>query len=219
MENPIYSVDSNDNHKLGWGKPTSSAKDKKWSPSDPKGLVEWSKHCDLKDDARNQYRCLVRYLKRWRDLRYSDTEIKPFSIGLTIMIRESFVESFNTDGELDDLDALIKTINKIFTMGYFIASGIDKYNLIVNLPKSPYLDVFKDKGTDTGTKLFNRLKQLKGRLTKAQEQNTEKAACNILAEKVVFGDDFPIPDDDNGGKKSVVKHTITGGAVGSPGGA
>lgn len=219
IDYPIYRVDENENYNLGWGKPSSDPKDKKWIESDPKTLVDWSKNTKLDDDARNQYRYIVRYLKRWRDLRYSSDETKPFSIGLTIMIRQSYIESFDSDGVADDLNAIIKTIDKIFTMNYFIAKGNDKYDLVVNLPVLPFTDVFKSNGTDLGTKLYNRLKQLKQRLIKAQEQNTVKASCRILSEDFVFGSDFPIPDDSNGKNKSTIKHTLSGGAVGSPQGA
>ena len=182
--------------------------------------MEWSKNCDLRDDARDQYRCLVRYFKRWRNLRYSENEKKPFSVGLTIMIRDCYSESFNSDGEADDLDALIQTITNILSHGYFVQEGEDKYDLVVNLPVLPYTDVFKDQGTVAGTKLHNRLVQLKNRLLKAQEQTALKATCSILAETYVFGDDFPVPDDDEGGTRdSTKKYTITGGAVGTPQGA
>lgn len=219
IDYPVYRVDSLANHEIAWGKPSSDAKDKKWSSGDPKGLVEWSKHSNLQDDARAQYRCLVRYLKRWRDLRFSQSEVKPFSIGLTIMVRECFVESFSTDGDSDDLEALIRTIENILNRGYFRPLGEDKYDVVVDLPTSPYVDVFKDKGSGMGTRLRNRLIQLKNRLLRAQEKSTVKAASNILAESHVFGFDFPIPDDGGGGKSTARKVSVTAGAVGSPQGA
>lgn len=218
IDYPVYSVDENDNYKLGWGKPNSPAEDKKWSSGDPIGLNEWIDSSDMDKDEREQYKCLVRYLKRWRDLRYSTSEAIPFSIGITIMVRECYVPSFTSDGDADDLDSLIKTIEKITSHGYFVPQANDKYNLIVSLPKSPYVDVFKDKGTDMGTKLYNRLNQLKKRLESAQAKTTLIAACKILAEDNVFGSDFPVPDNNGGGKNSSTK-TITGGAVGSPQGA
>ncbi|MFL0797310.1 MAG: nucleotidyltransferase [Cellvibrionaceae bacterium] len=220
IDYPVYRISNSGTHELGWGKPTSTTEDKKWSEGDPKGLVEWSKNNDLDSDARDQYRCLVRFLKRWRDLRYSSIETKPFSIGLTIMIRECFLESFNDDGEADDLGALINTINKILSHGYFIPTGDEKYDLVVKLPKSPYVDVFNSHGNTMGTKLFNRLNQLKKRLIAAQDKATTKAACKILAEDNVFGSDFPVPEDGDGnGNSSRKVKTINGGAVGSPQGA
>jgi len=218
IDYPVYRV-NDDSHELGWGKPTSAVADKKWSAGDPKGLVEWTKHSDLDDDARDQYRCLVRYIKRWRDERYSGTETKPYSIGLTIMLRERFVESFNNDGDADDLDSITCTIGAMLSpaSGYFIQQGDDKYDLIVNLPKMPYIDVFKSHGNTMGTMLYNRLTQLKKRLEAAQAKTNTLAACKILCEDNVFGSDFPLPDD--GGKNGTNQRTKTGGAVGSPQGA
>lgn len=219
IDYPVYRS-SNDEYELAWGKPTSDAKDKKWSPGNPKALVDWINHPDLDSDERRQYKRLVRYLKRWRDLRYSSTEVKPYSVGLTIIIRTCFVDSFSDDGEANDLDALIQTIDKIVESNFFESLGDDKYDLVVKLPESPYVDVFKDHGSGLGTMLYNRLNQLKKRLLAAQEKAKVTTACKVLREDNVFGSDFPLPDGDGGSNGSSKRSaTKTAGAVGSPQGA
>lgn len=219
IDYPVYRC-SGDQYELAWGKPTSADKDKKWSIGDPKGLVDWINYSNLDADEKRQYKRLVRYLKRWRDLRYSTSEIKPYSVGLTILVRSYFADAFSDDGEADDLEALIRTIEKIIDSSCFRPLGDSKYDLVVNLPTLPYVDVFKDHGSGMGTRLYNRLSQLKKRLLVAQSKTTTSAASKILCEDYVFGSDFPLPDgdgNDNGSKGRSA--TIKAGAVGSPQGA
>lgn len=219
IDYPVYRCNG-DQYELAWGKPTSAEKDKKWSSGDPKGLVDWINYSALDADEKRQYKRLVRYLKRWRDLRYASTEVKPYSVGLTILVRQCFIDSFSDDGEADDLSALIKTIDSILGSSAFVFLGDNKYDLVVSLPTSPYVDVFKDHGSGMGTKLYNRLSQLKNRLLAAQAKATVVAASKILCEDNVFGSDFPVPEDGgNGSGSSKRSATKTAGAVGSPQGA
>ncbi|MBU2886288.1 nucleotidyltransferase [Gilvimarinus agarilyticus] len=219
IDYPIYRCTGN-HYELAWGKPTSAEKDKKWSSGDPRGLVDWTDYSTLDVDEKRQYKRMVRFLKRWRDLRYVSTEVKPYSVGLTILIRQNFVDSFSDDGEADDLSALISTIDRIMGCSAFVSLGDNKYDLVVSLPTSPYVDVFKDHGNGMGTKLYNRLGQLKNRLLAAQSKSTVVAASKILSEGNVFGSDFPVPDGGHDGNSSSNRSaTKTAGAVGSPQGA
>ena len=50
-----------------------------------------------------QFRRLVRYLKRWRDIQFSETvAAKVYSIGLTVMVKEQLQCSFSTEGARQD---------------------------------------------------------------------------------------------------------------------
>lgn len=203
----IYTRDSSGNYKLAVGKPGSSVENKEWSPSDPKGLMEW-----INDSAsygqsivskKKQYKRLVRYMKRWRDVNFNEQSRKKlFSIGLTIMIKEQYQPDYFSDVK-DDLAALEQVVRNMLNTGYIrqeSSQGEPKYRISVNLPKSPYRDVFQHKdgiwsepGSDTniGTMFRNQLANLLSKLEEASSETDEIKQCEILNK--VFGDDFKVP--------------------------
>ena len=95
---------SGEQHYLAVGKEHSDEDNRDWSNSDPLGLIDWINDvgdCDDEDakEVLAQFRRLVRYLKRWRDVQFSETvAAKVFSIGLTVMAKRGFKASFSTEG-------------------------------------------------------------------------------------------------------------------------
>lgn len=217
---PIYSRDENDNYKLAVGKSNST---KEWSASDPKGLINWINNFDsypsYKSEHRNQFRRLVRYIKKWRNERFSDDiKSKLFSIGLTIMIKECFHPSIDNDGIPNDLSALKNTISFILSSGkYLISDNNGGYKIRVYLPVSPYLDIYNDAGSSVrGTQFYNKLSTLRNKLEDAIEaEGNLKKQCEIL--NTQFGDDFPIIEEHNEKRASI--GFVTAGTVGTSQGA
>ncbi|MFX9343830.1 nucleotidyltransferase, partial [Acinetobacter baumannii] len=79
----------------------------------------------------HQFRRLVRYLKRWRNLKFSpDVCRKIYSIGLTVMIKQNFKPSIDEDGFPNDLLALKATVDSILDWsGYFQLHSDDQWKV------------------------------------------------------------------------------------------
>lgn len=213
---------SGDQHYLAVGKKNSDENNREWSEADPRGLMEWitdfSDHHEDEGAVRTQYRHLVRYLKRWRDVQFSD-KVRPkvFSIGLTVMVKEEFVPTFSPEGAREDLEALRATVEAILDADYFDEEDEGKYRVRVDLPVEPYRDIFDGSSLDTGTQLRNKLTHLKDELKKAEGLSDEREQCEILNK--LFGEDFKVPDPQNGGSKAKRATYPTAGIVGHSQGA
>ena len=197
---------SGNQHYLAVGKENSDENNREWSAADPHGLTDW-----INDDSRYggddakailaQFRWLVRYLKRWRDVQFSETlEEKVFSIGLTVMVKERLLWSFSTEGARQDLQALSETVGTILDAGYFTEEETGRYRVRVHLPAQPWRDIFDGSSLNTGTQLYNKLKRLKEKLAEAEGLSDEREQCQILNK--LFGDDFEVPDPPKGGSKT-----------------
>ncbi len=215
----IYKLE-NQQYYLAVGKQYSDEKNREWSISDPHGLMDWINNgtCYLEAEYLPQFRRLVRYLKRWRDVQFNQSlAAKVFSIGLTVMVKEQFSESFSTEGEAQDLQALIDTVDKILNANYFTENESGQYRVCVYLPVSPYRDIFYGSSLDTGTQLRNKLSRLKQKLLEVKELSDETEQCDILNK--LFGTDFEVPKPPNGGKKAATMIYPTAGIVTSSTGA
>ena len=187
-----------DEYYLAVGKKNSDEDNREWSPTDPHSLIDWMNDDTRydEDDAKDvlaQFRRLVRYLKRWRDVQFSATvAAKIYSIGLTVMVKTEFISSFSTEGARQDLQALISTVEAILDADYFEEEETDRYRVRVDLPVEPGRDIFDGSSVGTGTQLYNKLKRLKEKLAEVEESSDERKQCEILNE--LFGDDFEVPD-------------------------
>ncbi|KJY80279.1 nucleotidyltransferase domain-containing protein [Vibrio nigripulchritudo] len=215
---PIYR-EQNGHYELAIGKKNSSEGNKEWSGSDPKGLKSWvndsSSYLGSASKKLEQYKRLVKYLKRWRDNKFSgEVAKKVFSIGLTVMAKEQFTPSFDDSDKANDLVALRDTVHDMLSGAYFIYQGDDLYRVRVSLPKSPYRDIFHGSSLNTGTQFYNKLKSLKDKLDKAIDETDLVKQCKILNE--VFGDDFEVPSSSSNVKKATY---ATAGVSGTSQGA
>ena len=206
-----------DQHYLAVGKENSDENNREWSAADPHGLTDWINddsgywEADAKD-VLAQFRRLVRYLKRWRDVQFSETvAAKIFSIGLTVMVKESLVSSFSTEGARQDLLALRKTVEAILAAGYFREEQAGRYRVRVHLPKEPWRDIFHDSSLDTGTQLYNKLSRLKDKLGEVEGLSDERKQCQIL--NALFGDDFEIPEPPKGSSRTTKATYSSAGIV------
>ena len=185
---------------------TRTESNREWSAADPHGLTDW-----INDDSRYgaddakavlaQFRRLVRYLKRWRDVQFSDTvAAKVFSIGLTVMAKDRLLWSFSTEGARQDLQALSETVGAILDTSYFSEEETGRYQVRVDLPAQPWRDIFDGSSLDTGTQLYNKLTRLKDKLVEAERLSDEREQCQILNE--LFGDDFEVPEPPKGSSET-----------------
>ena len=223
---PIYRVDSFGNYQLAVGKEFANEENRYWDAADPKGLVDWitsdTNHQSifkLTSEERWQYYRLVRYIKRWRDFKYdSESQRKKiFSIALTVMFKQSFKPSIGDSGKADDHAALKATLKLILSSNYFISTGNSQYDIVVYLPVTPQRDIFNGKGKDVGTTLKNRLQKLLDALNEADGLDTLKKQCELLQKH--FGDDFPVPDENNSQKSTARVTSKSPGLVGVSNGA
>ena len=213
----VYKRSGDQQFYLAVGKKNSDENNREWSACDPLGLIEWVGDCSNydADDAQDvlaQFRRLVRYLKRWRDVQFEEgVAAKVFSIGLTVMVKEQLVWSFSTEGARQDLTALRKTVKAILQGGYFQEEGYGKYRVRVHLPKRPWRDIFHGSSLDTGTQLYNKFTRLVEQLDKAEAEASDRRQCVILNK--LFGDDFAVPDLAEEGSKSERATYLTPGIV------
>lgn len=218
---PVYRKNG-DTYELAVGKRGSDEANRKWEMSDPKGLRDWIKnkstYIGSSDNKLAQFNRMVRYLKRWRDVKFSkNVASNIYSIGITVMVKQCFSPSFDSDGAPDDLVALKSTVSAMLTGGYFTQTGDSKYQVRVDLPVRPWRDIFDGSSVDTGTQFRNKLSRLEGKLQDAISEDDEIKKCEILRE--VFGEDFPVPEKASNSSNSKKVVFPTAGAVGTSQGA
>ncbi|WP_037587250.1 nucleotidyltransferase domain-containing protein [Stenoxybacter acetivorans] len=219
---PIYRKYENGQYELAVGKKHADENNREWARAAPHELIDWVNYFDNNETygqkKHDQYRRIVRYLKRWRNFIFSEEDVrrKVYSIGIAVMVKESFNPSINDEGFPDDLTALRATINRLLNnQGYFSMVDIDKYKVKVILPVSPSRDIFHNSSIATGTQLRNKLNALLRILDKTADEDQESKQCELL--RSVFGEDFP----ECASKTSENVKTVfsTAGAVGTSQGA
>ncbi|MEM1152553.1 MAG: nucleotidyltransferase [Pseudomonadota bacterium] len=218
---PIYKK-SGTSYYLAVGKRGSDENNREWSSSDPKGLKDWiknkSSYIGSADDKLQQFNRLVRYLKRWRDHKFSgDVAAKVYSIGLTVMIKNHFQPSFDNDGKPCDATALRNTVQRIFDSNHFQYQSEGLYKVYAALPVAPYRDIFDGSSVDTGTQLRNKLSKLIEKMDAALAESDEKKQCTTF--QWLFGDDFTIPDDTDNSLSETRAVFASSGSVGTSQGA
>lgn len=228
IDYPIYKINSEGKYFLAIGKETSNDDNTEWQEVEIKELIKWvdAKNGEdlenLDTEERNQYKRLIRYMKKWRNNQFPQSSRKKiYSIGLTVMIRQQFDASITPDGEINDLDSLYNTISNILNHSYFLFSGYDstlneKYNLNVFLPKKPHSDIFNKHGVTVGTLFKNKLEQLKKDLETVKNYKCLKDQCDLLNK--VFGEEFPVVVEEKN-NLSDTKSFLESGYVSSPQGA
>jgi len=197
----IYSANNSDNKMyIAKGKINSTEENRKWEVSDPQELIKLiaNKFDDIND--RRQFRRIIRYLKRWRDLKFTNGgNSKPNGIGLTISAYNFFevkktVDYFANKTTYNDVNALNTLVNKLinsFLPEYRVDGNKYVYRLHMNLIIEPSNDTF-EKMTDNNMDNFKKkLEALNNILKEASDEVDPHEACKILANE--FGDDFPIP--------------------------
>lgn len=207
---PIYSsgeFNADKKTRIAMGKLHSSSEEREWQTSDPVALCDEVANRFHGDDAA-QFRRVIRYMKRWKDTKFpSSGNSAPTGIGLTMAayhwFQPSIEDSFSGKNDRVDLTALRNLVSQMltsFTVTYNANGTAER--LVANLPVEPFDDPFR-RMTDEQMKTFkNKLQQLFDALDAADQEADPVEACKQLAK--VFGDDFPIPEKSDTGKKSKV---------------
>ena len=69
-----------------------------WEKSDPLGLIDYINNTITDEKDREQFRRIVRYFKRWKNLKFESTgNSEPPSIGITLCILKFFEASKTYD--------------------------------------------------------------------------------------------------------------------------
>jgi len=191
---------------LAKGKLNSAMEHRFWQESDPLALIQLIKNHfpDREDDK--QFRRIIRYLKRWKDVKFSgDGNAAPIGIGITVAAYHWFNpvytrDSFTNTKNYNDLEALRCFIKAVLTKFQNVYSnGNIVQRLIVELPVSPYCDLF-EKMTDNQMADFqDKLEILLRAIGEAQQKADPVEACKILQKQ--FGDDFPVPSREDTAQK------------------
>lgn len=186
-----------------------------WEKSDPKGLIDYinSPYEDEKED-KEQYRRVIRYMKRWKNLKFSSSgNAEPPSIGITLIAADKFKVSkeYNYLEEkyyYDDLSALIDfatEIKNLFTLVGFSENGRELYRIYYYLPSSlnfePFTDVFKKMSDTYMTDFKDKIDKLVNDLEAVKEEVDEVEQCKLLNK--IFGDDFKVPEKETASKKQI----------------
>ncbi|MCX8518797.1 MAG: nucleotidyltransferase [Methylophilaceae bacterium] len=196
---------------LAKGKENSSTNERFWEVSDPKQLK--SLICTAFDDEVElaQYRRCIRYIKRWRDIQFSNGGA-PLSIALTVAAKLWFQPHLETSGNPSDLIAMRDWIKELLSNFKPIPTDEGLHErLTVELPVSPYGDLMK-KVTNIQMDAFKqKLEALLGDLEEAYYQELPEDACELLNKQ--FGDDFRIPEKSTTAKSVTAPLISTGNAA------
>lgn len=189
----IYSSDKdyfgNETTNLAKGLPNSSDDKKVWEISEPFRLKELLKSKWADGSDRDQFRRVIRYLKRWKDCNfYSTGTERPTGIALTaccynLFMPQKIYDLVTYTPQYNDLKALQIVVNGILSM--FSWSN----TISVRLPVEPYNDLFAKMTSLQMASLKTKLTSLRDALGSASNDQSTYNACATL--RKVFGSDFP----------------------------
>lgn len=206
---PIYHVDlaiysekscnSDGKDYLAKGKLNSAPEQRIWEEAHPKELTELIINHLTGEDGK-QFRRIIRYLKRWKDVKFSSGgNAAPIGIGITIAaylwftVSKVLVDPFQGKYRYNDLKALKQFVDSMlgkFNTVYHDDEWVER--LTVTLPVQPGSDLFS-RMTNQQMKAFKeRLEGLSDVLQDAEDEVDPVEACKKL--KKEFGDDFPVPE-------------------------
>ncbi|RKS24521.1 hypothetical protein BJ917_1995 [Pseudomonas sp. WPR_5_2] len=192
----VYSVNANDQTNIAWCRSTTPLADREWVVSEARELSD-AINDRFEGDDRNQFRRVVRALKRWRDQHIGHKNTP--SIGLTVAAYKWFSPRYDAmDGKPRDLVAIRDLVDQM--LAYW---GL---RLNVHLPVAPHSDLFERMSDKQMEDLKGRLVALRDSLNEAAKQPDTHEACKILSKQ--FGEDFPVP-----AKVDTTKQTSAGVSV------
>lgn len=190
---PVYWKDTgwwNPGLRLAVGKMNSGPDHTEWQPADPRGLIEQVSGGG-NDEGRQQFRRVVRYLKRWKDLHFPATgNAAPIGIGLTVAALNLFApvkpRGAQTSAEYDDLQATSSLVSRMrAAFGATWHEGGLARRLVQRLPVAPENDVFARMTNQQMVEFEQRLGTLATLLDEAARTGRPDPLVHA------FGEDFP----------------------------
>lgn len=187
--------------------------EKCWEKADPKGLVDYINNKISDSEDRDQCRRVIRYLKRWKSLKFGKDHAQPASIGITLLAFDNF-----TAHKDDDLSALIDVVTVMKSKFYFYGAdkdGNSQYKISYSLPTSLKVE--------SGSNLFSKMSD--AQMTTFKEKtdkllddlNAVEGETDLLEQckklNKIFGDDFKIPtkQDVSKSQKSYIPFSSSSG--------
>ena len=174
-----------------------------WEKSDPVGLVDYINNAVEIGEAREQFRRIIRYLKRWKNIRFSSLgHAEPASIGITLIVADYF--QYEEDNDLLALKIIVEKMLSLFKCETYDCEGERwLYRLTYPMPFSLKFESETDafnKMTDIQmTDFKDKLDKLYRDLGEVEKELDEIEQCKLL--KKIFGDDFNVPEAKNISKK------------------
>ncbi len=204
--------DKNSQLYLSRGKKNSSKENKYWEKADPIGLKnliikKYEGDNSEEKEKRAQYRRVIKYLKRWKDVQFSsDGNNEPPGIGITLLVYELFEPSeydyLESRFIANDFEALKNVVFKIkneFRDYYDFEKGVWYKKIEYKIPVEPYSNVFSKMTGAQMTRFWEKIDKLHDGLVEVSEESDLIKQCEKLAK--LLGDDFPIPKKVDTSKK------------------
>lgn len=165
-----------------------------WEIADPKGLVNYVNNKFEKSEEKNQFRRVVRYLKKWRNKNILNIgHESPCSVGLTLLTCDYF--KYYED---DDLGAFINVVDEICNSFTYVGeseNGRNLYRIFKALPNDLDFELLSDVFTKMSdiqmTNFKDKLDILNKNLEEVRDEIDEMEQYKKLNK--IFGDDFEVP--------------------------
>lgn len=186
----------NEDYYLGKGKLNSLSDNIFWEKSDPQNLRDKINSAQSETDDRRQFRRIIRYLKRWKDLKFKGEDQRPNGIGLSIFALNRFEPSYSRDAisyikNYDDVACLKNVVKKMIDDFVPIYGEEGFYPRIrVMLPVDPYTDVYSRVSENQMKKFKEKLELLYNALDEAIKMSDIHDATTLLQK--YFGEDLEI---------------------------
>lgn len=183
-------------HYLGKGKLNSLPENRFWEKTDPKKLRDKINSAQSDSDDRKQFRRTIRYLKRWKDLKFKGQDQRPTGIGLSVFAVNKFQPKYSLDPvslekKYDDVTCLQNYINSMIN-DFVPTWGEEKIypRIEVLLPTEPYSDVYSRVSENQMEIFKEKLENLYNALDEAIKMSDLHEATSLLQK--YFGEDFEI---------------------------
>ena len=194
----------------------SNKESQKWEKADPVGLVDYINDKIEKGNKRDQFRRTLRYLKRWKHLRFSkEGHAEPPSIGITLIVVDAFTYYENDD--FLAFKTVVETIRDKFMCHAVDADGDILYRIKLMLPQELRFenntDVFEKMTDRQMTDFKDKIEALVSSLNDIQNGMDDHEKYEKLNK--IFGDDFEIPGEEQSTKQQsrVLAHSSSSGAM------
>lgn len=191
--------------RIAKGKENSEEQYRVWDVSNPQALIDKILGRFTDENDRHQFRRVVRYLKRWKDVNFSsDGNGAPIGIGLTAAayyyIENSYIDIVSRiPNDLAALRSVVGQMTGRFTPVPDSTEYPTPKRIAVDLPVEPWNDLFEKMTLNQMSIFEQKLNALQDILDDAINEIDPVKACELL--KKAFGEDFPIPPKDETAKR------------------